>query len=90
MTTYTVSYDLNREKDYALLLDELRRLDGVRTQASFWLVAVNNTAKELHDHLKGFVDSDDALWVSEVTSNKHYSNAKKGTNNFLATYPPQR
>jgi CRISPR-associated endonuclease Cas2 len=90
LTTYTVSYDLNKEKNYTRLLDELRRLGAVRTQASYWLVAVTNPAKELHDHLKGFVDSDDALWVSEVTKNAYYSNAMKGTNAFLAENPPTR
>ncbi|GGY12792.1 CRISPR-associated protein Cas2 [Pseudoduganella dura] len=90
MTTYTVSYDLNKEKDYARLLNELRRLNGVRVQASYWLVAVSNTAEELHNHLKTFVDKDDALWVSEVVRNNYYSNAIKGTNDFLSRNPPSR
>jgi CRISPR-associated endonuclease Cas2 len=90
LTTYTLSYDLNREKDYAKLLGELRRLGAVRTQASMWLVAVNNTAKELHDHLKTFVDGDDALWISELTRNHWYSNAMTGTNDFLKTNPAAR
>lgn len=90
MTTYTVSYDLIKRKDYQSLWDELERLGAHRTQASYWIIAVNNTAQELHDHLKKFVDKDDRLWVSEVTKNHWYSNANAGTNAWLAMNPPAR
>lgn len=90
MTTYTVSYDLIKRKDYQSLWDELERLGAHRTQASYWLIAVNNTAQQLHDHLKKFVDKDDKLWVSEVTKNHWYSNANAGTNAWLAKKPPAR
>jgi CRISPR-associated endonuclease Cas2 len=90
MTTYTVGYDLIKRKDYQTLWDELARLGAHRTQESYWLVKVNNTAKELHDHLKNFVDSDDALWVSELTKNHYYANAKAGTNDWISKNPPSR
>lgn len=90
MTTYTVSYDLIKAKDYQALWDELARLHAHRTQDSYWLVAVNNTARELHDHLKKFVDPDDRIWVSELTRNHHYANAKAGTNDWIARNPPAR
>jgi CRISPR associated protein Cas2 len=90
VTTYTVSYDLIKSKDYQALWDELERLKGHRTEESYWLVAVNNTAKELHDHLKSFVDNDDRVWVSELTKNHYYSNAKGGTNDWLKKNPPAR
>lgn len=90
MTTYTVSYDLIKRKDYQALWDELKRLGAHRTQASYWLVNVNNTSKQLHDHLKNFVDGDDRIWVSELTVNYFYSNALAGTNNWLAHNKPPR
>ncbi|MCD9098045.1 CRISPR-associated endonuclease Cas2 [Luteimonas fraxinea] len=90
MTTYTVSYDLNNQKDYPRLWAELERLGGQRTQNSYWLVSVGNTAKELHDHLKSFMDGDDALWVTELTRNHYYSKAKAGTNNWIESHPPAR
>ncbi|WJD61546.1 CRISPR-associated endonuclease Cas2 [Pseudomonas kurunegalensis] len=90
MTTYTVTYDLIKSKDYQTLLDELKRLGGHRTQESFWLIAVNNTAKELHDHLKNFIDGDDRIWVSELTRNHYYSNALGGTNAWLEKNRPSR
>lgn len=90
MTTFTVSYDLIKRKDYQTLWDELNRLGAHRTQASYWLVNVNNTAKELHDHLKNFVDGDDKIWVSELTKNHWFANALGGTNDWLAKNPPSR
>jgi CRISPR-associated endonuclease Cas2 len=90
MTTYTISYDLIKRKDYQSLWDELERLGAHRTQASYWLVAVTNTAKELHDHLKEFVDADDRIWVSELTKNHYYSNAIGGTNDWLKKNSPAR
>jgi len=90
VTTYTVSYDLIKAKDYQMLWDELERLQGHRTEDSYWLLAVNMTAKGLHDHLKGFIDKDDKLWVSELTRNHYYSNAKGGTNDWLKRNPPSR
>lgn len=90
MTSYTVSYDLMKQKDYQKLWDELARLGAHRTQDSYWLVNVDNTAQELHDHLKSFVDADDRVWVSELTRNHHYANALKGTNDWIKSNPPSR
>ncbi|MEQ9170008.1 MAG: hypothetical protein RLO05_05765 [Rhodospirillales bacterium] len=93
MTDYVVTYDLRKEtgtEGYKELWDELKRLDGHRTLDSVWLVNVNNTAKELHDHLKAFMDGNDRLWVSELTKKHHYSNARGGTNEWLANNPPDR
>lgn len=90
MTTYTVSYDLIKRKDYQSLWGELERLGAHRTEASYWLVAVSNTAKELHDHLRKFVDADDRLWVSELTKNHYYSKAESGTNAWLGRNSPAR
>lgn len=90
MTTYTVSYDLIKRKDYETLWAELKRLGAHRTQASYWLVNVNNTATVLVQHLKGFVDADDSIWVSELTHNYDFSNARAGTNDWVLKNPPTR
>lgn len=90
MTTFVLTYDLIKKKDYQTLWDELARLGAHRALKSFWLINLNNTAKEVHDHFKGFVDSDDRLWVSELTTKHHFSNAKSGTNAWLKANPPAR
>ncbi|WP_404425653.1 hypothetical protein [Thalassospira australica] len=90
MTTYTVTYDLRKRKDYQTLWDELERLNAHRTADSYWLVSVSNTAIELHNHLKSYIDSDDRLWVSELTTNHYYKNAIGGTNDWISKNPPSR
>lgn len=90
MTTFVLTYDLIKRKDYPKLWDELELLGGHRALASFWLLDLNHTAKEVHDHLKSFVDGDDKLWVSELTKAHHYSGANAGTNAWIAANPPAR
>lgn len=91
MTTYTVSYDLMKDKDYTKLTNELRRLGGHKTQLSLWLVNVTSTsASDLLNHLKRFVDGDDRLWISELTKNHTFSNALSGTIDWLKANPPAR
>jgi len=93
MASYLVAYDLLKDRsahDYRPLGAELRRLGGHKTQLSLWLVAFSNSARELHDHLQGFVDGEDRLWVTEIVRNKYYTNAMPGTNDWLKQNPPAR
>lgn len=90
MTSYLLTYDLNKDKNYQKLYDELERLGGHRTLLSVWLVSVNNTATELRKHLTQFIDDDDSMWVLEVTQNNSYNNVRKGTNAWLQKHPPKR
>lgn len=90
MTTFILTYDLIKRKDYPTLWEELERLDGHRVLDSFWLVNLNNTAKEVHEHFKSFMDNDDKLWVSEFTSKRWYNGARAGTNDWIKANPPAR
>ncbi|NSZ73234.1 CRISPR-associated protein Cas2 [Agrobacterium tumefaciens] len=90
MTTYLISYDLIKRKDYPKLWEELERLGAHRTLESLWLLSVNNTAKEVSEHFEKFIDNDDKLWVSELTKNRYYKNAKGGTNDWLKDNPSSR
>ncbi len=91
MTDYVVSYDLKKPgQNYQPLWDELARLGAHRTLESLWLLNVKNTSKEIVDHLKKFVDANDAIWALELTSNYYYANAKAGTNDWINKNPPAR
>lgn len=79
MAMFAVSYDLIAGKDYKRLTDRLAELDSVKVQLSYWLLAANNTAKEVKDHLAQYVDGDDRLMVIEFTKRPQYTNAIKGT-----------
>jgi hypothetical protein len=64
MTTYVLTYDFRMEEtseDYKPLLDEIKRLGGHRFQKAAWLLNLNNTASEAHDHFKALVDDNDHL-----------------------------
>ena len=92
MTIYVLTYDLNNETSsnaYKPLIDELRKLGAHRILESVWLVSNSASAKDLHDHFKTKLDSDDALFVSKVTTSEyHYSGAKSGTNDWIKSNPP--
>lgn len=45
---------------------ELKRLGGVGVLLSTWALRDDRSAKQLRDHLKGFVDADDRLLVVEM------------------------
>lgn len=90
MTTFVLTYDLIKTKDYQKIWDELERLGGHRVLDSFWLLNLKNTAKEAHAHFKQFMDGDDKLWVSEFTTIHHYDGARPGTNDWIKSNPPAR
>lgn len=93
MTSFAVCYDLINETsgyDYQPLWNEFARLKAQKTQYSMYLVNLNNTAKDVVEHFKRFVDSNDRIWALEVTKNHHYVNAISGTNAWLEKNPPIR
>jgi CRISPR-associated endonuclease Cas2 len=93
MTTYVLTYDLNKDEtsaDYKRLIDELKRLGGHRYQKSAWLLNLTNTAQEVHDHFRKLMDSNDSLWVSEFTRNYAHSRSEAGTSDWLSRNQPVR
>ena len=91
MTVYVVFYDLTKEENsaaYKPLLDELHRLKCHRVQTSAWLANLNNTAKEVHDHFRALINSNDSLWVSALGWRYYFSHAKSGTNQWIMNNPP--
>jgi len=93
MSVYLVSYDFIKEKSGTdpgkPLRDELTRLEGHRVQYSLWLVNVNNTAQELCDHLRSFMDQNDRILVSKVRAKEyHWYNALAGMNEWIKNNPP--
>ena len=62
---YLICYDLKTPgRDYKTLWDELERLNAKRILDSQWVTNRTNTsASGLRDHMKGFVDPNDSLFV---------------------------
>jgi hypothetical protein len=83
MAKFLVTYDLIKDKDYKLLIGELERLDAHKALLSVWLVELNNTTAHVRDHLAGFIDEDDKLFVAEMTVKPSFTKAFKGTSAWL-------
>ncbi|WP_182179292.1 hypothetical protein [Methylobacterium radiotolerans] len=93
MATYVVTYDLRKEEnsdDYKPLIEAIKKLNGHKYQLSAWLVSSNLGAKSVFDSLSAHIDKNDALWVSEFTSDNWYVGALAGTNDWLKKHPPRR
>ena len=83
MAKFLVTYDLIKDKNYKLLADELERLEGHKALLSVWLLDLTNTTTEVRQHLGGFVDDDDKLFVAEMTVKPSFTKAFKGTSAWL-------
>ncbi len=69
MALYFLTYDLRKSKNYDSLYKELDSFNAVRILDSTWCFnRVNTSSKGLRDYFKKFIDSDDGLIVSEVSS----------------------
>lgn len=86
MALFCVSYDLIEGKNYKTLWDELDRLGGHKALESFYLISLNNTASQVREHLKAFVDDDDMLMVIEFDKKPTFIKAKAGTNKWIADH----
>lgn len=83
MAFFAVSYDLVKRKDYQTLWDEFKRLNAHKCLRSMYLLDANNTAEEVKDHLKTFIDNDDQLIVVEFSDKPFHHKAFTGTNNWI-------
>ena len=86
MPIYAITYDLNKDKNYKKLWDELERLDGHKAARSFYLLNLTSeTSKEVLDHLKSFIDKDDTMIVVKTKAKDIKTfRALEGTTNWLA------
>lgn len=83
MALFSVTYDLVKNKNYDRLIEELGKHDTVKVQMSHWLLAASNTAKEVKDHLAGYVDEDDKLMVIEFDKRPQFTKSLQGTNDWI-------
>jgi hypothetical protein len=68
MAIYVISYDLKQPgRNYEPLWQALRNANAVRALESLWLVEVNQTASQLREALSSFMDSNDRVFVAEIT-----------------------
>lgn len=85
MAYFTVSYQLNNQKDYQPLWDEMKRLKAHKAMRDYYLLDVNSaTAVAVRDHLRAFIDHDDMIFVAKLDSKPGASHCYQGTNNWIS------
>jgi hypothetical protein len=83
MALFLISYDLRKTKNYQTLWDEMDRLDAFKPLESVYLANLTDTASDVRDHLKGFIDDDDGLLVVEFDEKPAAFKCKQGTAQWL-------
>lgn len=74
---YLVSYDLNApEQDYQKLINAICRYENsCRVLRAQWLIQSDKSAKQIFKELVAFIDSDDELFIYEVTENQLFQSS---------------
>lgn len=69
MALYFLEYDLRKQRDYSLITAELKKFNAVRVLESLWCFnRINTTSEGLRNHFSQFIDKDDGIIVSEISS----------------------
>lgn len=68
MPVFIISYDLNKQKNYPKLYDQIKTAGSswCHPVDSTWLVSSNSTSALIRDHIKKSMDQDDAVLVCKV------------------------
>ncbi|MFA9204792.1 MAG: hypothetical protein ACEQSD_12395 [Flavobacteriales bacterium] len=70
MTTYVVSYDLIKNKDYTKITEAIKAYGNwCNPLESFYIIETALTSAQVLDNLKKFIDSDDQLLVVQCDLN---------------------
>ncbi len=67
---YSISYDLNRPgQKYEDLYEAIESYINCKIMKSHYLVYTNENANQIYNRLKPYLDDNDYIFISEVTSN---------------------
>lgn len=71
MTIKIISYDLRKpEQDYESLIDAIKSYRAYcKINKSDWLISTADSCRSIRDYLKKFIDSNDTLFVAELSQN---------------------
>lgn len=68
MSTYLITYDLNKHKDYPALYEAIKAISNIYCHPldSTWFVVTNLDAIQIRDRLMKVIDNDDDLIVASM------------------------
>ena len=68
MNCYIIGYDLRRERDYASLYQAIRSYGTyARILESQWAIVTSQSAVEVSNYLRKYIDDNDGLFVAKIT-----------------------
>lgn len=84
MAYFSVSYQLNNQKDYKPLWAEMERLKAHKAMRDYYLLDVDvDTAFRLREHLRSFIDCDHMIFVAKLDSKPGAWKCYQGTNAWI-------
>lgn len=84
MKVYQIDYDLRKNRNYEPLHDRIRTYPAwCRPLESSWVIGTTNTLTQVRDYLKGAMDSDDGILVTELTGAAAWSGLSAEISDFL-------
>lgn len=86
MTTFLITYDLNRPgQDYTNLIEAIKLLGftWAHPELSVWMVRSNSSARAIRDALLPYLDRNDKLLVCEIGKDAAWSNLDQAVSNWL-------
>lgn len=66
MALFVISYDLHKVRIYPPLITALKAAGAIEALESFWLANLGQTATEVRDNVRSWIDPDDSVVVLEI------------------------
>ena len=88
MACYAVTYDLFKSgQNYDELIKAIKGYSNwCHLQQSVWLVVSSNTAQEVRDHLRRYIDSNDKLFVGKMAGEGAWYGHTQEVSDWLKKY----
>ena len=88
MRVFLVTYDLNTKgQNYVDLLNKIKSFPSKRLSESSYAVEADKTAQQLYDYLKTSLDSNDNIYIINITK-PYMGFGPKDVNSWLETKLP--
>ncbi|HHE3599706.1 hypothetical protein ACFGYR_04000 [Pasteurella multocida] len=71
MANFIVSYDLRNHRDYTKLIQAIRETYRLHSKVleSVWYIKSTQSAVQIRDYLRQYIDGDDGIAVFDITNN---------------------
>ncbi|GKW30899.1 CRISPR-associated endonuclease Cas2 [Pectobacterium brasiliense] len=88
MARYIVTYDLVNRKDYAPLIERIKKYrKWAHPLESVWIIITSDSSNQVRNTLKEFIDSDDKLLVMKTTRGASWSGLSNSVSEWIKNNP---